>query len=125
MKTQARSPTCPKRCSKSQRRGLLVRSAPKKGVDSKKMIVMANATGHHACIQYARPRLLLDMVVGRLASDNHVVHMALAQACAGDAHKLGVLLQFFDRAATQVAHARAQAAHQLKDHRLERSAIGL
>src|SRR5580704_3632518 len=64
------------------------------------------------------------MIVGRLPGDNHVVDVTLAQARAGDAHKLSFLLQFRDAAATQVAHAGAQTADELEDHRLQRTAVG-
>ena len=90
------------------------------------------ATGHHALIQnrgprglvfvrgvenrgprgpvfvrgadIRRPLRLLDMVIGRFARDDHIVHVTLAQPGAGDAHKLRLLLQLRNRAAPQVAH---------------------
>jgi hypothetical protein len=39
------------------------------------------ATGHQALIQNFGPRPLLDMVVGRLAGDDHIVNVTLTQAC--------------------------------------------
>src|ERR1035438_8677076 len=64
------------------------------------------------------------MIVGRLPGNDHIVDMTLAEAGAGDTHKLRFLLQFRDGAATQVTHSGAQAADELEDHGLERSAIG-
>src|ERR1035438_7401605 len=108
-----------------RRSGPLLVSEAKSSVDSITMMAIPIATGSQALIQYPRPRFpLLDMIVGRLPGDDHVVDVTLAQAGAGDAHKLGFLLQFRDAAATQIAHAGAQAADELEDHGLQRSAVG-
>ena len=119
------------------RSGCEVWSAPKYLVDSTAMMAIPAATGHHALsqnrgprgqvfvrgVENLAPRRLFDMIVGRFASDDHVVDVTLAQARAGDAHKLRLLLQLRDTAASQVAHAGAQSADKLKHHRLQRSAI--
>src|SRR5204863_233664 len=52
-------------------------------------------------------------VVWRFAGDDHVVHMTLAHAGAGDADELGILVEVGNRAATGVAHRRAQASDDL------------
>src|SRR5580658_9154343 len=88
------------------------------------MIAMPKATGSHALIQYLKSRELLDMIVGCFAGDNHVVHVTLTQACAGDAHEARLLLKLRDGTAAEIAHAGAQAADELKDHGLKRAAIG-
>ena len=44
---------------------------------------------------------LLDMVVRRLAGDDHVVHVTLSPAGAGDADEAGFLLQFPDAVAAR------------------------
>src|SRR5580658_5521385 len=64
------------------------------------------------------------MVVGRLAGDDDVVDVTLAQAGRGDADKLRLLLQLGDGAASYIAHAGTQAADELEDHGLEGSAVG-
>src|SRR5579875_722651 len=103
------------------------------------MTAMPAATGHQALIQnparfrpadcrrwlarMAAPSGLLDMVVRRFARDDDVVHVALAQSGAGDAHKPRLLLQFANCSAAEIAHAGAQSADELVDHGLERPAI--
>src|SRR4029453_7025951 len=49
-------------------------------------------------------------IVRRFAHDLDVVDVALAQARAGDAQELAVLLHVLDGAVAGVAHGRAQAA---------------
>ncbi len=64
------------------------------------------------------------MVVGSFAGDDDVVDVAFAEAGAGDANELCLLLQLLDGCAAEIAHAGAQAADELVDHGLERSAVG-
>src|ERR1017187_5951926 len=92
--------------------------------DSTTMTATPSTTGHQALIQYFRPRLLFDTIVGRLAGDDYVVDVTLAQAGAGDAHEMRLLLQLGDASAAHVAHAGAQSADKLEDHRLQRAAVG-
>lgn len=69
-------------------------------------------------VQAVRGPVLLNRIVGSLAGDHDIVHMALAQACAADADKSRLLQQLGDGRATAIAHARFQAAHHLvHDHR--------
>src|SRR5271155_380800 len=70
------------------------------------------------------PAALFDVIVRSFASDDHVMHMALAQTSVGDAHKTRPGLQLFDRPTTKVSHARAQSADKLVDHGFERTAMG-
>src|SRR5580658_257399 len=114
----------PKRNCHTRRRGPSVWSAPIISVDSIAITPMASATGSHTLSQYANPRLLLDMVVGRLPGNDYVVHVALAQSGAGDANEVCILLQLANRPAAHVTHARSQPAHQLENHAFERPAIG-
>src|SRR5579863_5172751 len=107
MMAQWASLTGPKRCSIKTRRGCDVRSEPKYFVDSIAITAIPTATGHHALAQNRRSRRLLDMIVRRLARNDHVMHVTLAQAGAGDAHELCPLLQLRDRAASHVAHSGA------------------
>src|SRR5690348_15828693 len=51
---------------------------------------------------------LLYVIVRRLARDDHVVHVALAQTCIRDADKPRVLLQLCNRRAAEIPHARPQ-----------------
>ena len=66
----------------------------------------------------------LDAVVRRFLGDDHVVHVALAQARRGDAHEARAA-RAAPRAfgAPTVAHARAQAADELVDVDRERAAV--
>src|SRR5712692_3817122 len=59
----------------------------------------------------------------RLAAEGGV-RVALAQARGGDAHELRALDQLGQAVGAQVAHARAQSAHELEQHVADRSAIG-
>src|SRR5574341_2493900 len=67
---------------------------------------------------------LLQPVTGGLTSDDDVVDVALAQSGARDAHEARFLLQVGDGGAAAVAHAGAQAAHQLLHHGGELSLVG-
>src|SRR5579871_744881 len=67
--------------------------------------------------------VLLDVVVGSLAGDDDIVHVALAQAGAGDAHELRPLLKILDTSAAEVTHARLQATYELVHHGFQRSAV--
>src|ERR1039457_6018918 len=94
--------------SQIRRSGWLVWLAPKSSEDSSRMTPTPIVTGSQALNQNLRPPLLFDMIVGRLSCDDHVMHVALAQAGAADTHKLRLLLKIADGCATQVAHAGAQ-----------------
>jgi len=50
-------------------------------------------------------RALLDGIVGSLAGDHDIMHVAFAQSCAADAHEASLLQQFADGRAAAVAHA--------------------
>src|SRR5438876_6904348 len=67
---------------------------------------------------------LLQVIVRRLAGDDDVVNVALAQAGAADADKARLLLQFGNAGAADVTHPRAQAADELLRHHRKRTAIG-
>src|SRR5262249_53538955 len=60
---------------------------------------------------------LFDAVVRRFFGDDDVVHVAFAHARGGGAKELGVALQGGGVPAPAVAHAGAQAADELMDHR--------
>ena len=60
---------------------------------------------------------LLGAVIRRFLGDRDVVHVRFAEAGGRDANQLGLALQLGDRRAAAVAHAGAQAADQLVDHR--------
>src|ERR1035441_2710407 len=124
MTSHRASVTVPKIAWYTARSGPLVWSAPIISVDSIRITAMPSTTGNHALIQYQAPARLLNMIVGRLAGDDHVMHVAFAQARPRNAHELRVLLQFLHGSAAQVTHARPPSAHQLKHHRLQRSTIG-
>jgi hypothetical protein len=53
----------------------------------------------------AKP-VLLDRIVRSLTGNHHIVHMALAESSAADAHEARLLQQLWNRGATAVAHAR-------------------
>src|SRR5436309_1688936 len=57
--------------------------------------------------------LLLKAVIGSFFSDDHIVHMALAQTGRRDTHKLSTFAQFLNRAAAAIAHPGSQSAYQL------------
>src|SRR5215472_16666681 len=60
---------------------------------------------------------LLHPVIGRFARDHYIVHVALAQACAANAHEFGFLLQFRNARAAYVTHTTLHAADKLvHDH---------
>src|SRR5262245_34869786 len=54
-------------------------------------------------------------VVRGFFGDEDVMHMAFAQAGAGDAHEARTLLHLGDGVAAGIAHSRAQAPHELGD----------
>ena len=58
---------------------------------------------------------LFQPVVRRLAGDDYVVHVTLAQACRCDANETAALLQFFEVCDAAISHAAAQAADELVD----------
>src|SRR5947209_2483995 len=60
---------------------------------------------------------LLKAVVGRFLGDDDVVDVALLQTGRGDAHESRARLQLADAPGAAVAHACAQAAHELLHHR--------
>src|SRR5688572_8818636 len=62
-------------------------------------------------------------VVRALARDRDVVRVALGHARAADAAEPGLLSQRFDVLRPAVAHAGAQAAHELVDEIAERPAV--
>src|SRR5262249_19812208 len=66
---------------------------------------------------------LLDSIVGSFTRDDHVMHVALTQACAADANELRLLLQFRDRLGSAVTHPRSQSADELIHHLCQCSAI--
>src|ERR1039457_4041276 len=57
---------------------------------------------------------LLDAVVRRFLGDDHVMHVAFAQARRGDPQEARLLLQLRDVARPAVPHAAAQSAHEPK-----------
>src|SRR5690606_18400754 len=67
---------------------------------------------------------LIDTVVGRFLGDLDVVHVRLADAGRGDLHEFGTRAQFVYGGAADVAHRGAQPAHQLMDHRHDRTLVG-
>src|SRR5437016_13404464 len=63
-------------------------------------------------------------IVRALARDRHVVHVAFAQAGAGDAHELRLLVQLGQRARADIAHGGAQTAGELVQHGRGRALVG-
>src|SRR4051812_45138405 len=55
-------------------------------------------------------------IVRALARDGDVVHVAFAQARAGDAHELGLAVQLRHVTRTDITHGGAQAAGELMQH---------
>src|SRR6516225_5766235 len=66
----------------------------------------------------------VDVIVGRLFGDLHVVDVGLAHSRGGDLDEFRAGAHILDGAATGVAHARAKTAHQLADDRRRRSLVG-
>src|SRR5271157_2063897 len=64
-----------------------------------------------------------NAIVGRFSRNDHIVHVAFAQAGVADAHKLCLFLKIADGCAAQIAHAGAQAANQLEYHGFKRPAV--
>src|SRR5687767_7680273 len=62
---------------------------------------------------------LFNSIIRRFLRDLHVVHVRLAYARRRDLDELGFRPHLFDRAAAEIAHARAHAAHELLDERHE------
>jgi len=63
-------------------------------------------------------KLLFNRIVGSFARDHDIVHMALAQPGAADAHEARFLQQLGNRGAAAIPHAGLQSAHHLiNDHR--------
>src|SRR5476649_1172901 len=58
---------------------------------------------------------LLHTIIRRLFDDLHVVDVRLAHACGSDLDELRLGAHIFDGRATAIAHARAQAPHQLEN----------
>src|SRR3546814_15438223 len=75
-------------------------------------------------VKFGGARSHLVAVVGRLARDGDVVHVALPEARIGDLHEARVLLQIGDGGAAGVAHGRAQAADELVDDGADRAHLG-
>src|SRR3954470_14565191 len=67
---------------------------------------------------------LLNMVVGSLAGDDHVVDVGFAQTGIRDADETGIVLEFLDGSAAQIAHAGAQSTDKLVNHRFQRPTVG-
>src|SRR5438067_12370851 len=63
------------------------------------------------------------LVVRRFLDDLDVVDVRLAHPRRGDLDELGALAHRLDAVAAHVAHARAQAAHQLVDHPRDRALV--
>src|SRR6185295_11773744 len=59
----------------------------------------------------------LDAIVRRFLRDDDVVDVALAHACGRRPKQLRLALQRRNRSAAGVAHARADATHELMNHR--------
>src|SRR5271165_5591496 len=82
-----------------------------KSEDSIRRTTSQTATGHHRRASISRVglsvlrRLLLDTIVGRLARDQHIMDVALAQSGAADAHETRVLLQLGNSRTSHIAHA--------------------
>src|SRR6188508_1172762 len=66
---------------------------------------------------------LLQPVIGRFLRDDHVVHVALLEPRAGDAHETAARVQLLDGGRPAIAHAGPDAAHELLDHRGEGSLV--
>src|SRR5262249_31047170 len=69
-------------------------------------------------------RALLRSVVGRFLRDGNVVDVAFTESCRGDANELRFALQLADLGAPAVAHARAQTADELVNHRADATLVG-
>src|SRR5437868_14428647 len=67
--------------------------------------------------------LLIHPIIRGFLRDRHVVHVALADAGVRHAHEMRTAAHLLDRRATDVAHARAQAADELVHDALEGTAI--
>src|SRR5437868_5557536 len=119
---------------------LPVCSEESRSVDSNVIIPSQTSAGIHcfhapedACNDETRfsldncdnaPPSLLERVIGSLAGDDHVVHVALAQAGTADPHEARLLLQFGDCLTPAVAHPGTQSANHLVDNHGYRTAVG-
>src|ERR1700760_420960 len=65
----------------------------------------------------------IQPVVRRLFRDRHVMHVRLADTCAGYAHELGFAAHVLDTGATDVTHRGTQTAAELMQDRTQWSAI--
>src|ERR1700733_13730542 len=63
-------------------------------------------------------------VVWTLARDGDVVDVAFAQACAGDAHELRLVMEFGEVFRADISHRRTQAAGELVHHVSDRALVG-
>src|SRR5215472_7854221 len=92
---------------------LCVCSLENVSVEKVKMTPAQRTTRSHA--RKRKYSELFHLIVGRLAGDDDVVHVALAQPGGGDADKPAVLLQFAKIGRSAISHAAAQAAGELID----------
>ncbi len=83
-------------------------------------ITTAQASAGHHCLSQ---RTLLQPVVRRFAGDDHVVDVAFAQACLGDADELSPLLQFLQIRGAAISHPASQPPDELLDKARKRSFI--
>src|SRR5689334_14173998 len=59
---------------------------------------------------------LFEAIVRSFLGDNDVVDVTLAESRSADADESRLALQVFNRRTAAIAHARSQAADQLRDH---------
>src|ERR1700730_3023478 len=71
----------------------------------------------------ALERPLFNLVVRRFTRDDHVVHVAFAQARDSDAHEAGAFLQLGKRRYAAVAHSAFEPPDQLVRQRSERTFV--
>src|SRR5436190_23904471 len=64
---------------------------------------------------------LARRIVRALARDRHVVHVALAQGRAGDAHKLRFLAEILQGFGADITHRRTHATGELMQDRRQRA----
>src|SRR5215468_4986084 len=64
------------------------------------------------------------MVVGGLYGHLDIMRVALLETGRGDPDELAPLVQLVDRAGADVAHRRAEAAHELVRHGRQRTPVG-
>src|SRR5262249_10459753 len=73
--------------------------------------------------EVANDYCLFQPVIRSLASNDHVMDVAFAQARAADADEPRLLLKLCNGTGAAISHAGAQAAHKLIDHRRHGAAI--